>query len=93
MSTYKAPSCSVENPYTPAPRAADPGAPDPEELMSRDQIEALQFERLRWTLHYAYENRAYTPVTSKSSTTSSSSPTPTKNSCGRPTPSRPLPCP
>ena len=56
MSTYKAPSCSVENPYTPAPRAADPGAPDPEELMSRDQIEALQFERLRWTLHYAYEN-------------------------------------
>ncbi|MBD4597650.1 phenylacetate--CoA ligase, partial [Xanthomonas citri pv. citri] len=24
--------------------------------MSRDQIEALQFERLRWTLHHAYEN-------------------------------------
>ena len=24
--------------------------------MSRDQIEALQTERLNWTLHYAYEN-------------------------------------
>ena len=49
---------SIPNPYTPAPlpAPADRGAPDPEETMSRDQIEALQFERLRWTLHHAYEN-------------------------------------
>lgn len=48
---------SIPNPYTPAPlpAPADRGAPDPEETMSRDQIEALQFERLRWTLHHAYE--------------------------------------
>ena len=54
---------SIPNPYTPAPlpAPADRGAPDPEETMSRDQIEALQFERLRWTLHHAYENvPAYT---------------------------------
>lgn len=56
MSTYKAPTCSVENPYTPSAKPADPGSPDAEELMSRDQIESLQFERLRWSLHYAYEN-------------------------------------
>ena len=40
---------SIPNPYPPAPlpAPADRGAPDPEETMSRDQIEALQFERLR----------------------------------------------
>lgn len=41
------------NPYTPH-RSADPSQPDPEELMSRDEIEALQTRRLAWTLHYAY---------------------------------------
>lgn len=29
---------------------------DPEERMSRDQIEALQLERLQWTVRHAYEN-------------------------------------
>lgn len=55
---------SIPNPYTPAPLPADPekrGLQDPEETMSRDQIESLQFERLRWSLHHAYENvPAYT---------------------------------
>lgn len=49
-------TCSVENPYKVAPVAQDRSQPDPEEMMSRDQIESMQFERLRWTLHYAYEN-------------------------------------
>ncbi|GAA3294046.1 phenylacetate--CoA ligase PaaK [Arthrobacter citreus] len=35
--------------------AADPGSLDPEELMSRDQIEELQLTRLQHTLAYAYE--------------------------------------
>lgn len=48
--------CSVTNLYSPSEPATDRSQPDPEELMSRDQIESLQFERLRWTLHYAYEN-------------------------------------
>ena len=48
-------SCSVANPYRPE-ASQDPSQPDAEELMSRDQIEALQTERLNWTLHYAYEN-------------------------------------
>ena len=50
---------SVPNPYSPAPLAKNPddrGKQDPEETMSRDQIEALQTERLRWSLHHAYEN-------------------------------------
>lgn len=47
---------SVANPYTPSPIAEDRSQPDAEELMTREQIEALQFERLRWTLHHAYEN-------------------------------------
>jgi len=29
---------------------------DPIEIASRDEIAALQLERLRWTLHHAYEN-------------------------------------
>lgn len=49
-------TCSVPNPYTSAAAPTDPSRPDAEEIMSRDQIEWLQFERLRWTLHYAYEN-------------------------------------
>lgn len=48
-------SCSVPSPYHPV-ASGDSSQPDPEELMSRDQIEALQTERLNWTLHYAYEN-------------------------------------
>ena len=46
-------TCSVPNPYKPT-KSADPSQPDPEETMTRDQIEALQTERLNWTLHYAY---------------------------------------
>lgn len=48
--------CSIPQPFVPGPPHADRSQPDSEELMSRDEIEALQFERLRWTLHYAYEN-------------------------------------
>ena len=48
-------TCSIDNPYSPT-ASADPTQPDPEELMSRDEIEALQVERLKWTLHNAYEN-------------------------------------
>lgn len=29
---------------------------DPIEFASRDEIEALQFSRLKWTLTHAYEN-------------------------------------
>lgn len=29
---------------------------DPEELMSREELEALQLERLKWTVKHAYEN-------------------------------------
>jgi len=29
---------------------------DPEERMSRDELQALQLERLRWTVRHAYEN-------------------------------------
>lgn len=47
---------SLENPYVPSAPAADRSQPEPEEMMSRDQIESLQVERLRWSLHYAYEN-------------------------------------
>lgn len=48
-------TCSIANPYSPV-ASEDPSRPDPEELMSRDEIEALQFARLRWTIHNAYEN-------------------------------------
>lgn len=47
---------SLRNPYAPAPIPDDRTAPDPEETMSRDQIESLQLERLRWTLHHAYDS-------------------------------------
>ncbi|KNC17848.1 phenylacetate--CoA ligase [Arthrobacter sp. RIT-PI-e] len=49
-------ACSVPNPYIPSLVAEDRSQPDAEEMMSRDQIESLQLDRLRWTLHYAYEN-------------------------------------
>lgn len=55
--------CSVPNPYTPSAIPADRSVPDPEETMSRDQIESLQFDRLNWSLHHAYENvEAYTEL-------------------------------
>ena len=34
----------------------DPAALDPAERMSRDELAALQLERLRWSLRHAYEN-------------------------------------
>jgi phenylacetate-CoA ligase len=40
---------------TTATEPTTPGTPDPEELMSRDQIEAIQTERTAWTLNYAYD--------------------------------------
>ena len=33
-----------------------PGDLDPIELASRDEIAALQLDRLRWTLRHAYQN-------------------------------------
>ena len=35
-----------------------PGLPDTEELMSREEIEALQLSRLQQTLRHAYDNVA-----------------------------------
>jgi len=32
---------------------------DPIEVASRDEIEALQFERLRWSLRHAYDNSPF----------------------------------
>lgn len=49
-------SLQLNNPYSPSPVAADRSQPDAEEMMSRDQIESLQLERLKWTLHHAYNN-------------------------------------
>ncbi|MDN6636970.1 MAG: AMP-binding protein [Yaniella sp.] len=43
-------------PWTPPTPPADRSQLDSEELYSRDEIEALQYERLRWTLHHAYNN-------------------------------------
>ncbi len=54
---------SVPNPYAPPAAPADRSQPDPEETMSRDQVESLQLERLRWSLHHAYRNvPAYTEL-------------------------------
>jgi phenylacetate-CoA ligase len=36
--------------------APAPGTLDPAERMSVDEMRALQLERLRWTLHHAYDN-------------------------------------
>ena len=56
-------TCSVPNPYNPSPIPADRSVPDAEERMSRDQIESLQYDRLKWALHHAYENvQAYTEL-------------------------------
>ena len=40
--------------------AAEPDTLDAAERASRDEIAALQRERLRWTLHHAYENVSHT---------------------------------
>ena len=37
-------------------RRPDRAALDPIEIASRDEIEALQLERMRWSLRHAYEN-------------------------------------
>ncbi|HET9822753.1 MAG TPA: phenylacetate--CoA ligase PaaK [Burkholderiaceae bacterium] len=37
-------------------RRPDPGELEPIERASRDELQALQLERLQWTLHHAYEN-------------------------------------
>ena len=46
----------VPQPWTPPAPPADRSQLDAEELYSRAQIEELQYERLRWTLHHAYNN-------------------------------------
>jgi phenylacetate-CoA ligase len=40
-------------------RAPQSGALDPIERASRDQLQALQLERLRWSLRHAYDNVAH----------------------------------
>ena len=52
MSTTTIPSTETVSGVTPAA----PGELDPEERMSRAEIEALQLERLQWTVRHAYEN-------------------------------------
>src|SRR5699024_11154338 len=49
-------TAEIPQPWTPPDAPADRSQLDPEELYSRDEIEKLQFERLRWTLHHAYNN-------------------------------------
>src|ERR1051325_3836174 len=39
--------------------APKPGDLEPVETASRDELEALQLERLRWSLRHAYENVAH----------------------------------
>lgn len=46
----------VPQPWTPPAPPADRSQLDSEELYSRAEIEALQYERLRWTIHHAYNN-------------------------------------
>jgi len=46
----------IPQPWTPPAPPADRSQLDAEELYSRAEIEELQFERLRWTLHHAYNN-------------------------------------
>lgn len=46
----------IPQPWTPPAPPADRNQLDPEELYSRQEIEKVQFERLRWTLHHAYNN-------------------------------------
>ena len=40
-------------------RNPQPGELDPIERASRDELQALQLERLTWTLHHAYDNVAH----------------------------------
>src|SRR5205823_10963014 len=40
-------------------RAPQPGALDPIERASRDELQSLQLERLRWSLRHAYDNVAH----------------------------------
>lgn len=47
---------NVPQPWTPSAPPSDRGQLDPEERYSREQIQDLQYERLRWTLHHAYYN-------------------------------------
>jgi phenylacetate-CoA ligase len=64
----------------------DPATLDPIEIASRDEIAALQLDRLRWSLRHAYENvphyrhafdaPASTPTTCVTCPTSRNSPSP-----------------
>ena len=57
MSTTTLPQHPAE--IRPTVSGLAPAAPDeldPEERMSRAEIEALQLERLKWTVRHAYEN-------------------------------------
>lgn len=50
------PATEIAQPWTPPTPPEDRSQLDSEELYSREEIEQLQFERLRWTLHHAYNN-------------------------------------
>lgn len=75
---------------------------DPIEFASRDEIEALQFSRMKWTLTHAYENvpmyrknsmlRAYTLTILNSLVTSKNFPIPLSKIYVKTTHSTPLPC-
>jgi len=43
-------------PATDSPLAPDPATLDPIETASRDEIQSLQLQRLKWSLKHAYEN-------------------------------------
>ena len=47
---------NLSHPWAVPTPPKDPSMWDPEEHYSRQQIQDLQYERLRWTLHHAYNN-------------------------------------
>ncbi|GAA4119350.1 phenylacetate--CoA ligase family protein [Enteractinococcus coprophilus] len=47
---------NLSHPWAVPTPPEDPSMWDPEEHYSRQQIQDLQYERLRWTLHHAYNN-------------------------------------
>jgi phenylacetate-CoA ligase len=56
MSTTTPDRATPSRPDAPVPDAAEPAALDPEERMSRDEVRALQLERLRNAVGHAYRN-------------------------------------
>lgn len=77
--------------------ACSPDELEPIEMASRDEISALQLERMKWSLRHAYDNVAHyrhafdqagcTPTTSRTSPTWHTFRSPPRPTSGRPTPS------